>query len=302
MGVLAAKIFAQAGASFGLLGKMKLASLARLTSTEASAAEDTPELVGRLEDALRQLRGEEAPAPPGEPTVVAPNPSAGEAATLRRHLSSCVDLLGQRSLFLGDLGATARRITESSATTLDVSRVSVWLLEAEGTRIRCVDLFDRAAGEHAAGTELAAHDYGAYFDALRTERTIAAHDAHVDLRTSCFSAGYLTPLGIGAMLDVPIWRSGTMVGVLCHEHVGGPRRWNSDEETFAYLLASFVALSLERGSADEFAPPAPPSDPSGVLVLDANPSTSASPDGGCQVQRNAIGPTVPRDRDVGAGG
>lgn len=266
MGVLAAKIFAQAGASFGLLGKMKLASLARLTSTEASAAEDTPELVRRLEDALRQLRGEAEPAPAGEPTVVAPHASAGDAAMLRRHLSTCVDLLGQRALFLGDLGATARRITESAATTLDVTRVSVWLLEAEGTRIRCVDLFDRAPGEHAAGMELSADDYGPYFDALRTERTIAAHDAHVDPRTSCFSAAYLTPLGIGALLDVPIWRSGTMVGVVCHEHVGGPRRWNTDEETFAYLLASFVALSLERGSEGESAPPSPLSDPSGALV------------------------------------
>ena len=41
-----------------------------------------------------------------------------------------------------------------------------------------------------------------------------------DARTSCFSAVHLEPLGIGSMLDVPIWVQGTMAGVICHEHIG----------------------------------------------------------------------------------
>jgi GAF domain-containing protein len=48
------------------------------------------------------------------------------------------------------------------------------------------------------------------------------------------------------MLDVPIWVKHKMVGGVCHEHVGSLRVWNSDEESFAYLMASFVALALER--------------------------------------------------------
>jgi hypothetical protein len=39
-----------------------------------------------------------------------------------------------------------------------------------------------------------------------------------------------------------------MVGVICHEHRGVKRTWNSDEETFAYLMSNFVALSLERNA------------------------------------------------------
>jgi GAF domain-containing protein len=49
------------------------------------------------------------------------------------------------------------------------------------------------------------------------------------------------------MLDVPIWVGQRMVGVICHEHVGPSRTWNSDEETFSYLMSNFVALALERG-------------------------------------------------------
>ena len=40
---------------------------------------------------------------------------------------------------------------------------------------------------------------------LAKERTIAADDANQDPRTKCFSASYLMPLNIGAMLDVPVW-------------------------------------------------------------------------------------------------
>ena len=43
---------------------------------------------------------------------------------------------------------------------------------------------------------------------------------------------------------------GKMLGVVCHEHVGGPRTWNADEEQFAYLISNFVGLAFERGSSD----------------------------------------------------
>jgi GAF domain-containing protein len=57
---------------------------------------------------------------------------------------------------------------------------------------------------------------------------------------------YLQPLGISSMLDVPILHEQKMVGVICHEHVGPRRTWNSDEENFAYLMSNFVALALEK--------------------------------------------------------
>jgi GAF domain-containing protein len=123
--------------------------------------------------------------------------------------------------------------------------VSVWLLDDRRTKITCRDLFDRSTGVHSAGLELFAKDFAPYFKALATERTIAANDAHKDPRTSCFSASYLQPLGINSMLDVPIWLGKRMAGVVCHEHVGPKRTWDSDEETFAYLMANLASIALE---------------------------------------------------------
>jgi GAF domain-containing protein len=145
--------------------------------------------------------------------------------------------------------ATIRRVNEAASTTLDVERVSVWYCDPAATKISCADLLERTAARHSSGVELFARDYAPYFRALRAERTIAAHDARLDPRTACFAESYLVPLGITSMLDVPIWVGKSMVGVVCHEHVGPARSWTRDEETFAYLMSNFVALEREPTSA-----------------------------------------------------
>ena len=83
-----------------------------------------------------------------------------------------------------------------------------------------------------------------YFDALEAERVIAAHDARTDPRTSGFTAGYLDPNGIGAMLDVPVRYAGGTRGVLCAEHVGGARTWTLDEQNFAISVANLIAVAV----------------------------------------------------------
>ncbi|MBI4950599.1 MAG: diguanylate cyclase [Myxococcales bacterium] len=145
----------------------------------------------------------------------------------------------------GDVDGAVRLITETAVTALDVERASVWLLDEGRTKIFCEDLYERAARRHSRGVELPAAAYPHYFAALGSEEVIAASDAHRDPRTSEFSAGYLTPLGIGAMLDAPIRSGGRVVGVLCHEHVGGERGFHVDEQNTANYLASLVSLALE---------------------------------------------------------
>jgi hypothetical protein len=250
MGKHARAFFEEAEKLGGLAAKAQLAAHARVTSTEAAAAGDTPDMLRRLQTAMTEVknsRGAKAPAPlPAEGVIVPSNPGGREAAFLRSQFRSVAELMSQRTLFLGDADKTVRRVDEAAASTLDVERVSVWVLDAGRTKISCLDLFERTAAKHSAGVELFRKDFEPYFAALESERTIAAGDAHRDPRTSCFSASYLKPLGIGAVLDVPIWTQGTMIGVICHEHIGPARSWNSDEEAFAYLMSTIIALSMER--------------------------------------------------------
>lgn len=250
MGKGALRFFEEANKLGGLVAKMRLASMAKLSSTEAVSIEDSSEILGRLEDALRRLRAEMPSrydsSMLGE-GMLDPSPSgAHETRLLRTYLHTFGELMSQRKLVLASVDSAVRRINEAAANTLEVERVSVWFLNSTRAKISCADLFVRGTRQHFSGTELYATDYAPYFMALASERTIAAEDARTDPRTSCFAESYLKPLGISSMLDIPIWHNDKMVGVVCHEHVGEKRRWNSDEETFAYLMANLVALALDQ--------------------------------------------------------
>jgi GAF domain-containing protein len=148
----------------------------------------------------------------------------------------------------GDPDGAIHAITETAARALKVGRASVWLLDELATVLTCVDLYEAAEARHSSGTTLRAFDFPAYFSAIVAEDAIAAEDAHADRRTAEFSASYLRPLGIGAMLDAPIRTGLRLVGVLCHEHIGPARPWTAAERKDAAFLASLASLTLELKS------------------------------------------------------
>src|SRR5689334_1063242 len=97
----------------GLVARMRLASTAQVTSTEAQSLEDKPEVVERAQKALDALRIEFAPGVKGAATardVVAAPAGEDQARLLRRHLTTYLDLMAQRALFLGDAQNTIRRV------------------------------------------------------------------------------------------------------------------------------------------------------------------------------------------------
>jgi transcriptional regulator with GAF, ATPase, and Fis domain len=136
-------------------------------------------------------------------------------------------------------------ITAVGASALDVGRLSVWLFNEAHSELRCLHLFNRDKGNHESGAVLEVDRYPKYFEALESQRTIAAHDALTDPLTTEFATDYLPLFNITSMLDVPIRREGRLVGVLCHEHTGAARRWKGDEQSFAASLADLIALVLE---------------------------------------------------------
>lgn len=144
-----------------------------------------------------------------------------------------------------DLDAALRHLTESGAVTLETARVSVWRYAVDQSTLECRNLYDASARQHTAGQQLTARDYPVYFRTLSEGGIVAVDDACADPRTQEFVESYFRPLGIGAMLDVPLYIGGKVVGVLCHEHVGTARKWTADEKTFAVAMANLVSLNLE---------------------------------------------------------
>ncbi len=163
------------------------------------------------------------------------------------------EILRQLALRPASAGGSAedlfRHASETAASALGVARVGVWLFQQDPPGLVCRDLFLREQGRHESGAVVLEADFPDYFRAAREERAIAASDARRDPRTRGLSASYLTPLGIGAMLDAPIRSRGRLVGVVCHEHVGGPRCWSADDIAFAASVAEICGVAIESARA-----------------------------------------------------
>ncbi|MEH1822310.1 MAG: ATP-binding protein [Nostoc sp.] len=163
----------------------------------------------------------------------------------RKQSQTLVQLARSKTFQQGNLNAVLREITETTAGTLLVERVGVWLYNEERSKIECIDLYDVRTKQHTSGNSLLKINYPVYFQALEEERTIAADDAINDIRTQELSKSYLSVMGITSLLDAPIWLEGRLIGVVCHEHIGKGRQWTLEEETFAGSIADFVTLAIE---------------------------------------------------------
>jgi diguanylate cyclase (GGDEF)-like protein/PAS domain S-box-containing protein len=161
------------------------------------------------------------------------------------HRKALAALMHSETLRRGDVAGALQLVTEIAAQVLRVERASVWRFREDRGALECANLFQRTPRRHSEGGTLLQSSNPRYFAALAEERSIAVSDALGDPRTVDFGENYLGRFGISAMLDAPVFVRGNMVGVVCHEHVGGLRIWQPWEELVAGSIADFVALALE---------------------------------------------------------
>jgi two-component system, cell cycle sensor histidine kinase and response regulator CckA len=137
------------------------------------------------------------------------------------------------------------RACELAADSIGVERVGVWLYVDGRAALRCADLFERSTRKHSAGAILRVADFPTYFSSLCIRKAVPAEVAVADPRTAELAAAYLRPLGITSMLDAGIFVNGELVGVVCHEHVGPPREWTTEDRDFAGSVADLLALRIQ---------------------------------------------------------
>jgi PAS domain S-box-containing protein len=136
------------------------------------------------------------------------------------------------------------QILETCGQTIGVRRTSMWQFSEDRSSIHCVDLYDSETRQHSSGAIIRRSDFPNYFSAMEHNRFIAADDAHHDPSTREFSASYLQPNGIGAMLDIPLHQNASVTGVMCLEHVGGSRHWTAEEQNFSLSVANLLVLAI----------------------------------------------------------
>ncbi len=174
------------------------------------------------------------------------------AERARRHESALVELATRAQAGAEDLDSTLRAIVRGAARALGVARASCWFLTPDRLRLACRVSWAASSASFEPGGTVDVADYPRYFENLSAVRVVDVSDAQSDPRSSEFTEGYLRPFGITSMLDAAVRISGSLVGVVCHEHIGAPRPWKPDEVTFAAAVADQVAnavASAERRNA-----------------------------------------------------
>lgn len=144
----------------------------------------------------------------------------------------------------GRLHEARQKILEAMLAGLKVSRAGVWLLNETQDTIGCNLLIDTLNNTTSEGLELKRSDFPRYFAALDRGRRIVSDDACRHPDTAEFAECYLNPLGITSMLDVPIRHRGVMIGILCLEHQGPMRQWQTEEQIFATTLAGYYGRAV----------------------------------------------------------
>lgn len=144
----------------------------------------------------------------------------------------------------GSLARLMDRALEICSRALRVGRVGVWMLDSAIPGLRCVHLYDTGEPGAAPGETLDEHDLGAYAASLAAQNYIASRDVRADPQTADLAARYFAAHGIVSTLDVPLYRDGAVIGVLCHEHRGDVRDWTPPEAAFAQCVSEIVSHAL----------------------------------------------------------
>jgi two-component system NtrC family sensor kinase len=138
-----------------------------------------------------------------------------------------------------------QRVVELAATAAEIERVSIWLLSPTKEEIICKNLYLLSKKELSSpNIMLSKKDFPNYFLFFSSAKILSADNAHTHPNTFEFSEGYLSPLGINSMLDVPLKNGSELVGVICFEHVGPQRTWTITEKTFASILSELVSKTI----------------------------------------------------------
>ena len=151
----------------------------------------------------------------------------------------------------GDLEKASELILASALNGLDITRVSIWLLQPDKQSMLAAKLID-AKFEDSEIPVLRKSELPSYFSFLETERTIIANDARNHPATVELNNGYLEETGVYGMLDVPLRHKGEMIGVMCCESRKPERRWTSDEVAFVGMLADIYGRAVSASERERF--------------------------------------------------
>ncbi|MDQ1166869.1 PAS domain S-box protein [Flavobacterium sp. SORGH_AS_0622] len=133
-------------------------------------------------------------------------------------------------------------ILQEAATISNANRVSFWKYHKD--LIICKNLFSLDNQNLNDKNILNKESYPIYFETLNNKAIINAPDVFNKLETSEFQKLYFTKNNIKSMLDVPIFLTGQLAGVVCFESTEKKREWDNEDINYARTISDVISLAI----------------------------------------------------------
>ncbi|RKR11726.1 PAS domain S-box-containing protein [Flavobacterium sp. 90] len=133
-------------------------------------------------------------------------------------------------------------IVQEAATVSKTNRVSFWKYYKD--LITCKNLFSVDNQKLSDKNILDKESYPIYFETLKNKAIINAPDVFNKLETSEFQKLYFTKNHIKSMLDVPVFLSGQLAGVVCFESTEEQREWDNEDINYARTISDVISLAI----------------------------------------------------------
>jgi PAS domain S-box-containing protein len=162
-----------------------------------------------------------------------------------------MELTKNKDIQEGKWDSALEKITSSISRQLNVTRCSIWMYKARENKMSCEKLYQQGKASFESGLELSGRDYPGYFEAVTSEAIIVAKDAHTHVATREFSEGYLRPLKIESMLNVPFFNEGKISGVICCEHQNEQKDWTDEDVEFLKSCADLITVTYNTAKINQ---------------------------------------------------
>lgn len=171
---------------------------------------------------------------------------------LESHMKTLFEFSKNKSIAIGNLTTAAKDIVSITAKKLKASQVSMWIYNDAENCIETLACYQLDNNHFKETQKLRYVDAPRYFEAIKTERIIVAHEARKHDATREFNQNYFIPNDIHSLLDVSFFLDGHLKGVLCCEHMGKVRQWTAEDKLFASSVADIITLSFRTAQRLEY--------------------------------------------------
>ncbi|HYG20394.1 MAG TPA: GAF domain-containing protein, partial [Ohtaekwangia sp.] len=162
-----------------------------------------------------------------------------------------MELTKNNDIQAGNWSAALERITTTVAQQLELSRCSIWMLNATRNSMTCEKLYLSRNRSFESGSVMQAKDYSGYFEAITREDVIAAKDAWTHPALKEFADDYLKPNDIRSVLNVPFFNEGRLTGIISCEHLHEQKDWTEEDIEFLKACADLVTVTFNTANINK---------------------------------------------------